>query len=156
MAAVLAPSHLRVHNPEPPAPELVFAFKALGEMQSTAALDPAEEAKKPIHMRGRVTEKPHRQPVIVRVTVDGTVDGTAREHSYRAKGLTSDGPAIDELRQSLTPGPHNITIEILRGPGTDPLRWSGRIDAKDRRLHVITYQPTDGFRLENADDEERK
>ena len=144
MAAVVAPSHLRVQNPAPVTPELIFAFKVFGEMQAVDALDPVEEAKKPVHMRGRVTEKPQRQPVTVRLTVDGT----ATERIFRAKGLTDDGPAIDEWRRNLTPGKHDIVIEMLRGAGSEPLHWSGVIEAQNRRLHVITYQPADGFRLE--------
>jgi ferredoxin len=147
VAAAVAPSHLRVQNPAPSAPELVFSFKALGEMQKVAALDPVEEAKKPPHMRGRSSEKPHRKPVTVRVTIDGKQS----EREYRAKGIGRDGPAIDEVRETLAPGKRQVAIEILGGPDTEPLRWEGVIDAQPRRLHVVTYTPADGFRQEGAD-----
>jgi len=143
LAAPVAPSHLHVRNPAPAAPEFVFAFKILGDIQSTAALDPTEEAKKPVHMRGRVTDKPHRQPVTVRLSINEKTS----ERRYDPKGIGNDGPAIDEWRTALTPGTHTITIELLRGY-SEPTRWSGTIEALNRRLHVLTYEPAEGFRLE--------
>jgi hypothetical protein len=143
IAATVAPSHLHVRNPAPPEPEFVFAFKVLGDMQTTAALDPAEEAKKPIHMRGRVTEKPRRHTVTVRLTIDGQ----SSERSYEPKGIGHDGPAIDEWRTPLTPGPHSLTVELHRG-SSNPLTWSGTLEARERRLHVLTYGPAEGFRAE--------
>lgn len=144
IAATVGPSHLRVSNPAPPEPELVFSFKALGEMQSIAEINADEDARKPVHMRGRSTEKPRRQPVFVRITVDGV----ATERTFTAKGISDDGPAIDEWRIPLAPGERQTIIEIDRGPQSEPLRWSGTINATPRRLHVITYTPNDGFLLE--------
>jgi ferredoxin len=146
LAAAIAPSHLHVRNPASPEPEFVFSFKALGEMASMAALDAAEEAKKPVHMRGRATEKPRRQPVAVRITLDGQT----LERSFAPKGIGGDGPAIDEWRLPLGPGPRSISIELLRGGISEPLRWSGLIEARPRRLHVVTYGPDQGFRLEET------
>lgn len=150
MAAVVAPSHLHVRNPAPANPEFVFAFKILGEMQSTAALDPAEEEKKPVHMRGRVTDKPHRHPVTVRLTIDGQ----SSERTYEPKGIGNDGPAIDQWRTPLGTGTHSVMLELHRG-SSEPLRWSGTIEAIERRLHVITYEPAEGFRVEVPLPEER-
>lgn len=147
MAATVAPSHLKVRNPAPMHPEFVFSFKIFGDMQATATLDPAEEAKKPVHMRGRATEKPHRQPVLIRLTVDGV----PVERTFHPKGIGGDGPAIDLWRLPLPPGARSVTVDIDRGGTSDPLQWTGTIDALPRRLHVLTYQPTDGFRIESAD-----
>lgn len=144
IAATVGPSHLRVRNPASPEPELVFSFKVLGEMQTMDEIDADEDAKKPVHMRGRSTEKPRRQPVRVRITVDGA----ATERTFTAKGISDDGPAIDEWRMPLAPGERQTVIEIDRGPQSEPLRWSGTIEATPRRLHVITYTPNDGFLLE--------
>jgi hypothetical protein len=141
---VVGPSRLRVTNPAPATPEFVFSFKALGERVAAGAIDPAEDLSKPIHMRGRPTEKPHRAAVIVRLTVDGVVE----ERAYRAKGISRDGPALDEWRRPLSVGAHAITIEVIPGANSAPLRWSGTVDAKSRRLHVITFEPEAGFRAE--------
>jgi ferredoxin len=138
------PSRLRVTNPAPAAPEFVFTFKALGDYVATDSVDPAAEAAKPIHMRGRSSTKPQRSPVLVRLSVDGLT----QERSYRAKGISRDGPALDEWRRPLTPGAHDIAVEILTSPVAEPLRWTGVIHAESRRLHVITFEPEAGFRVE--------
>jgi ferredoxin len=143
-AATIAPSHLRVENPAPSGPEFVFSFKALGDRGQPGTVDPAAEAAKPVHMRGRSTEKPHRAPVTVRVTVDGVTE----ERTYRAKGISQDGPALAEWRQPLAPGLRGVAIEIVTGPGAPPLRWSGTLIAEPRRLHVVTFEPDAGFRVE--------
>ena len=143
-AAVVAPSHLRVDNPASPEPEFVLSFKALGDMQAPAALDPEEEAKKPPHMRGRPTEKPQRSRVAVRLTIDGATE----ERTYRAKGLSQDGPVLAQWRVPLMPGAREISIEISTGSG-EPRRWTAVIDAMERRVHVLTFEPEQGFRLED-------
>jgi ferredoxin len=143
-AATIAPSRLRVANPAPAGPEFVFSFKALGERGDSGIVDAAAEAAKPVHMRGRSTAKPHRAPVVVRVTIDGVT----QERTYRAKGISQDGPALDEWRQPLIPGPRHVAIEIVTGPAAAPLRWSGTLDARPRRLHVVTFAPDTGFQVE--------
>ncbi len=143
-AVTLGPSHLRVSNPASPNPEFVFSFKALGDQVSESAVDPVEEAKKPIHMRGRSTGRPHRAPVVVRLTVDGKTE----ERTYRAKGISLDGPALDEWRHPLTVGTHDISIEILTSPAAAPLRWSQTVATEWRRLYVVTFEPDTHFRVE--------
>jgi len=142
--ATLAPSHLPVANPAPAEPEFVFSFRALGDRLENGIVDAALEAAKPIHMRGRSTEKPHRAAVTVRLTINGVT----QERSCRAKGISHDGPALDEWRQPLMPGPHAITLEIVTGPQATPVRWSGTVHAEPRRLHVVTFDPDTGFRVE--------
>lgn len=142
--ATIGPSHLQVSNPAPAEPEFVFSFKALGDQVSEGALDPAEEAKKPIHMRGRFTGRPPRAPVVVRLTVDGKTEA----RSYRAKGISHDGPALDEWRHPLTVGQHHLSIEILTSPDAAPLRWSQTVSTEPRRLYVVTFEPDTGFRVE--------
>ena len=140
---VIGPSHARVANPSPAAPELVFSFKVFGDMTAPAALDPEAEAAKPIHMRGRVTEKPRRADVVVRLTIDGVTE----ERSYRGKGFSHDGPALDEWRQPLAVGDHEVTVEVLSG-SAETQRWSGVVAAQERRVHVLTLEPGHGFRWE--------
>ncbi|MBE2216147.1 MAG: cytochrome b N-terminal domain-containing protein [Opitutaceae bacterium] len=143
-AAVVAPSHLRVVNPSSPAPEFVFSFKALGEMQAAGELDPEQEAKKPLHMRGRSTEKPHRAPVVVRLTIDGV----SEERTFRAKGISEDGPVIAQWRVPIATGSRVVSIEMQTG-AAEPQRWEGAFVATERRLCVVTYDPGEGFRLED-------
>ncbi len=143
MTAAIGPSHLRVANPEPVAPEFVFSFKVFGEHEVTAVAA-RDESNVPVHMRGAPAAKPRRLPVRVRLSVDGVVE----ERSYSAKGISHDGPAIDVWRRLLPEGPADILIEVLTGEATEPLRWSGRINARPHRLHVITYDPREGFRVE--------
>jgi len=163
-AATIFPSLLTVANPAPADPEFVFSFKALGERAAAGAIDAAADAAKPIHMRGRSTEKPQRAPVVVRLTIDGVT----QERSFRAKGVSRDGPALDEWRVPLSVGEHSVVIELVAealplpahgNPSTaraavplptptSPLRWSGTVRAEPRRLHVITFAPDTGFRIE--------
>ncbi|BET66819.1 hypothetical protein ASA1KI_17370 [Opitutales bacterium ASA1] len=143
-AGVVGPSHLRVSNPVPSGPEFVFSFKALGEMQAAGALDLEDEAKKAPHMRGRPTEKPQRAPVVVRLTIDGV----AEERTYRAKGISQDGPVIGQWRVPIEAGHRTVAIEMVFG-AAEPLRWERKLVATERRLHVVTYEPADGFRLED-------
>lgn len=143
-AATVAPSHLRVANPVSPAPELVLSFRVLGKMVEPPPLDPVKEAAKPVHMRGRVTAKPHRAPVLVRLTIDGRT----QERSFAGKGVSHDGPAIDEWREPLAEGERAVTVEFVLGPDVPPLRWSGTLRAVRGRFAVICYDPTTGFIIE--------
>lgn len=143
-AAAVVPSHLKVENPAPSDPEIVVAFKALGDLVTQEA--PMEEdLSKPIHMRGRSTEKPHRADVRVRIWVDGQL----HEDNYAARGISHDGPALGEWRSTVAEGPHTIKIEILTGEQAEPKTWSGTLEAERRSIQVITYNPGAGFRVEN-------
>ncbi len=142
--AVIAPSRMRVANPAPAGPELVFSFKAMGEFEAAAEVDPAVEAAKPVHMRGRSTAKPQRSDVEVRLTIDGVTE-TRR---FSAKGIGRDGPAIDEWRRAIVEGGRDVVVEVITGEEAPVQRWSGRIEARPRRLSVITFEPAEGFRVE--------
>ncbi len=145
MLATVWPSHLSVSNPANPEPEFVFSFKLFGDLETPVEAIPEDDDSRPIHMRGRATTKPRRHPVTVRLTIDGET----AERSYTAKGISRDGPAIDEWRASLPPGERRIAIEVLRGGDSEPLRWDGPLTAEPRRIHAITYTPEDGFRVES-------
>ncbi len=143
--AVVTPSHLEVSNPTPAHPEFVFSFKVFGDPEAVAELDPEADSARPVHMRGRVTEKPARHPVTVRLVLDGE----AHEPSFRAKGVSRDGPAIDQIRLPLEPGRWvDARVELRRGPESEPEVWTGSFPARERRLHVLTYEPGEGFRFE--------
>ena len=143
-AAAIAPSHLSVTNPTSSEPEIVFIFKTLGDLVAAEEVSTAEDLSKPIHMRGRSTDKPHRSPVTLRIEVDGQ----SEELTYGARGVSSDGPALGEWRKTVDEGSHIIQIEIQTGAETEPIVWTGTIDAVSRRLHVISYDSNEGFRIE--------
>ncbi|WP_221033235.1 cytochrome b N-terminal domain-containing protein [Actomonas aquatica] len=143
LALTVGGSHLRVTNPEGVAPELVLSFKAFGPRETAATERSAEElAKLPVHMRGASVGKPHRLPVEVTLTVDGE----ANTRTYDAKGISRDGPAIDVWRVNLELGAHVVEIRLRDEAGEQ--RWQGTVEARERHLNVITYEPTEGFRLE--------
>ncbi len=143
LAITVGASHLRVTNPEGATPELILSFKAFGPRETAATeRSPEELAKLPVHMRGAPVGKPHRLPVEVTLTVDGE----AHTRSYAAKGISSDGPAIDVWRLPLAPGPHEIVVRLRDEAGEQV--WQGSLEARERHLSVITYEPTVGFRLE--------
>jgi ferredoxin len=144
LAAAILPSHLRVANPASPAPALVFTFRAFGERGEEAAPDPAEQAKLPVHMRGRSFAKPHRRDVQVRIEVDGQ----AEERAYRAKGVSRDGPVNAVWRMPLSPGPHAVRVELRASPTAEPSVWAGEILARPRVTEVLSYEPGSGFRRE--------
>lgn len=141
--AAVAPSHLHVVNPASAEPELVFSFQTFGTLLPAGALDAAAEAAKPVHMRGRATEKPRRAVVVVRLDVDGVVE----ERTFAAKGVSHDGPAIGEWRRAWSAGEHRVTVEIRPGGDAPAVRWTGQVQAQSRHLQVITFDAS-GFRLE--------
>jgi hypothetical protein len=159
VAMAVAPSHLRVTNPVSSTPELVLSIKAFGGRTVPGAgasgavvnagaapalhVD-ATEAAKPVHMRGVVTEKPRRADVVVRLTIDGVTE----QRAFKAKGLSKDGPAIGEWRKTWRAGEHHVIVEIVPGGTLPAVRWEGTVRATDRRLSVVTYDPTSGFVVE--------
>jgi hypothetical protein len=140
-ALAVAPSDLRVTSTASAAPELVLSIKAFGVRVQSDAPDAVADAAKPVHMRGRVTGKPHRADVVVRLTIDGVME----ERAFPAKGFSHDGPAIGEWRREWPAGEHQVVIEIVPG-GVEPIaRWEGALRSVERRLSVVMYDPNLGF-----------
>lgn len=141
------PSHLTVSNPAAAEPELVVSFKAFGALQPVTGgvAAPAEEDRRPVHMRGRVTAKPRRAPVIVRVTIDGR----SEERSFAAKGFSHDGPAVGEWRRPWAAGDHDVEVAIMTGGTEAPALWRGRLRAEPRRIQAILFDPAEGFSLDH-------
>lgn len=142
--AAIGPSHLKVTNPAPADPEIIVAFKALGDLEQADTASTEQDLSKPVHMRGRSTEKPRRAPVTLRIAVDGVEE----EIRFAARGVSNDGPAIGEWRRPVEEGRHRVSIELITGEQSEPIYWSGNIEARERHLHVISYNPQDGFRVE--------
>ena len=141
LTASVWPSRITVSNPVSPQPEFVFSFKAFGAFEAAESLVAEEQAKLPVHMRGRSTSKPNRSDTIARLRIDGEL----REQSFAPKGISRDGPAIGEMRVPLEPGARSISVELLLGDGTDSLQWEGEYEAELRRIAVLTYEPHEGF-----------
>lgn len=146
LALLLVASSARFRNPEPANPEFIVMFRAYGDWidGSTATAVPAAEDTRPIHMRGQLPAKRARSPVTLRLDIDGKV----QEHSFKPKGVQSDGASAGELRLSLTPGKHQVSVHLLTGSSGKPHVWSGEIDARERRLSVLDFEPARGFEFD--------
>jgi quinol-cytochrome oxidoreductase complex cytochrome b subunit len=144
-ATTILPSRLKVSNPGYLGPEFVFSFKALGDWSESAEIDPEQQKKLPVHMRGRSASKLSRSPVSIRITIDDVTE----ERTYSAKGISNDGPALDQWRERISVGTHNVSVQINTGEKTPPVIWEGNIQAEDKRIYVLTHEPLSGFKLEN-------
>lgn len=148
LAGMIFVSDASFRNPASPEAEFVFTFRANGEWLSGAAValpDPAHDTR-PIHMRTSQPAERTRSPVTIRLEVDGR----AQDHTFRPKGFKSDGTSVGELRVSLAPGPHHVTVSIGTSisPSAQPQTWEATITAEARRLKVLSYEPAHGFQLE--------
>ena len=147
MAVLLLVSDASFRNPAPAEPEFVFTFRANGDWLSGAAQalpDPAQDTR-PVHMRTAQPAQRSRVPVTVRLEVDGHIE----EHVFRAKGFKADGVSVGEIRVPLTAGPHVVAIRIVTSvnPAAVCPTWSAEINARPRRLAVVSYEPDHGFRF---------
>jgi len=144
LAGVLAVSDASFRNPVPTEAEFVFSFTAHGDWidgTAAAAIDPAAD-KRPIHMRTAQPVKRTRQPVTVRLEVDGRVE----ERVFQPKGLKSDGASVGEIRVPLAPGKHRVAIALVTGAATQ--KWQEEIEVQERYQRVLIYEPGHGFHLE--------
>lgn len=145
LTALLVVSDAPFKNPAPSAAEFIFSFRAYGEWVSGAALalpNPALD-QRPVHMRTAQPTQRTRWPVIVQLTIDGQ----RQETIFPPKGLKSDGASVGELRILLTPGPHQVTVQLLTQPKRETAGkiWSALINARSRRLTVLTLEANRGF-----------
>lgn len=145
LALMLGLSDAPFRNPAPVAPEFVFMFRAYGDWVEAAAAAPtAGDDTRPVHMRAAMPAQRARQPVVVRLEIGGRF----QEHTIRAKGLSSDGVSVGEVRVRLAPGEQSATIELWSQPprpGGTPRRWTRTWTAVERRQHVLAYEPEAGF-----------
>jgi ferredoxin len=147
MAGVLWVSDAPFQNPAPATAEFVFSFRAAGDWVSGAAValtDPAHDTR-PVHMRTALPADRTRMPVTVRLGIDGRV----QEQVYQPKGFKSDGVSVGELRVPLAPGAHRITVEVMTtiNPAGRPQMWAKEIEAKPRRIQVLSYEAQHGFQF---------
>ncbi len=133
-------------NPAPAAPEFVLSVKAWGEWLDAPALDAKAQAARPIHMRSATAGQRTRATVMVRLAVEGVVT----EHRLPPLGLEHDGASIAVLRQTLSPGSHEVEAAIFTAAGaTAPkFTWRGRLVFSPRRASVLSFDPATGFIVE--------
>ncbi len=145
LALLLGLSNAPFRNPAPTAPEFVFMFRAYGDwVEADAAVESPADDKRPIHMRAAMPLKRARQPVVVRLEINGRIE----EHVVRPKGLSADGVSVGELRVRLAPGEQGATVELWSdspAKGGEPRRWRATWTATERRQHVLAYEPEAGF-----------
>jgi ferredoxin/coenzyme F420-reducing hydrogenase delta subunit len=141
-----AVSVLPYRTPHSEAPELIVSFKHHGEILDPRKLTKEELARRLPHMRAQVNVTRERVPVRLRVQVDGRV---VHDQTYAAKGLSKDGPSIAVARLAVTPGRHEVSVEIA--DTADPERWtrtwSQTVEFKERRRSVVLFDAKTGFAL---------
>lgn len=99
---------------------LVFSFRHPGRVDERCRpVSDEENARRPVHMRRPEECSRGRQPVRVRVRVDGKV---VLEKGYAAPGLWGDGPSIGLERLAVAPGLRQVTLEL--GDAADPEEWA--------------------------------
>ncbi len=146
LAGLLALANAPFRNPEPPEPEFIVMFRTYGDWVEGVAADatPAGEDPRPVHMRAAQPVQRTRQPVVVRVTVNGRTE----QHVVQPKGFSYDGMAVGEVRWRLAPGAQNAEVSLwTRGDTTgEPVhRWRAEWTTQARRRHVLAYEPEAGF-----------
>ena len=139
--AAILPSSIKVSNPSYMGPEFVFSFKALGDWSETLEVAPGSQDDLPIHMRGRSLVKQSRSPVNITLNIDGV----GNERVFLAKGISNDGPALDQWRERFDAGIHKVSIELDMGEKSENLIWKGSINAEDGRIYVVSFDPLVGF-----------
>jgi len=146
LALLLAAGNAPFRNPAPAEPELIVTFRAYGDWVEGRVSNPlpAVEDERPVHMRAALPAQRRRQPVVVRISVDGR----SVEHVVRPKGVSSDGMAVGEIIMGLAPGRHEVEVGLWTGgviEGEPARHWRGELTAVARRRHVLAYEPEAGF-----------
>jgi ferredoxin len=146
LALVLAVSNAPFRHPTAAQPEFVLTFRAFGDWIDASRVTAAAQDNRPVHMRGAMQVNRTRDPVVVRLAVDGV----EQEHVFRPKGLKSDGASIGELRVPIALGTHRIAVSVATREGADAPRadWSTEVIAQRGRLVVLAFEPGTGFRVE--------
>jgi coenzyme F420-reducing hydrogenase delta subunit len=106
--------------PQPTAPRLALSFKHPGVVaEKCRTLSAEEKAKLPAHMQHDTECVRGRQPVRVKLLVDGKV---ALERSYAAAGLWGDGSSVALEEFDVPAGTHVVAIAL--GDTADDSEWT--------------------------------
>lgn len=111
LSAVVAGANLLPYStPTSPEPRLVVSFKHPGATDTACRPISAEEqAKQPAHMRRAETCERSRNPVRLRIWVDGRV---LSERAYEPQGLWKDGNSVAIEEFPLAVGRHRVKVEL--------------------------------------------
>ncbi len=127
---------------------LVISFRHPGDLiEEVQELSASEAEKLPIHMRKAVVTDRRRAPVRLRLYSDGNL---LLDKSYEPRGLRSDGPSVAFETVSLTPGTHQLRVEIGDTPDPEnwPHTWTESVTIEYKQRRVLLFETDKGFRLE--------
>lgn len=133
------------HTPVDPSPKLVISFKHPGKAGENCREPTADElAKLPPHMRQKQICERRRANVRLRVEVDGK---QISSRSYEPRGIWGDGNSIAIERFSLSPGPHEVKVELGDGMNPDEFNHATtrRITLKEGHNTVLLFDKMTDF-----------
>lgn len=124
---------------------LVFSFRHPGRIDERCTpVSEEENAKRPVHMRKAEECSRGRQPVRVKVELDGQV---LLQKAYPAAGLWGDGPSIGLERLAVAPGQHQVSIQL--GDSADPGEWAftelRAVEFVEGQLPAVVFDRGKGF-----------
>ena len=145
-AVTFAFSNLPYRTPHSPLPELVVSFNHSGALLEARKLTKEELAKRLPHMRAQVNVTRERVPVRLRVQVDGQI---VFDQSFQPKGLSQDGPSIAVARVPVSPGPHQVRVELADTADPDQWtkQWNESVEFQENRKRVVLFDTKAGFSL---------
>jgi len=145
-AVTFALSALPYRTPHSSQPELVVSFNHSGAILEARKLTREELASRLPHMRAQVNVTRKRVPVRLRVRVDGQ---TLLDQSYQPKGLAHDGPSMALARLPMSPGPHEVRVELADTAEPDKWtkQWHDTVEFRENRNRVVLFDTKAGFTL---------
>jgi ferredoxin/coenzyme F420-reducing hydrogenase delta subunit len=145
-AVTFAFSSLPYRTPHSPQPELIVSFNHSGALLEARKLTKEELAERLPHMRAQVNVTRKRVPVRLRVQVDGQ---TVFDQSFQPKGLSHDGPSMAVARLTMSPGPHQVRVELADTADPDQWtkQWSETVEFQESRNRVVLFDAKSGFSL---------
>ena len=145
-AATFVFSNLPYRTAYSSAPELVVSFNHHGAILEPRKLTKEELEKRLPHMRAQVNVSRERVPVRLRVQVDRQ---TVLDQAYQAKGLSHDGPSMAVVRLPMSPGPHQVRVELAETANPDQWtqQWTETVEFQENRARVVLFDTKGGFSL---------
>jgi ferredoxin/coenzyme F420-reducing hydrogenase delta subunit len=145
-AVTFAFSNLPYRTPHSLQPELVVSFNHSGVLIEARTLTKEELANRLPHMRAQVNVTRKRVPVRLRVLVDGQA---AFDQSFRPQGLSHDGPSMAVARLHVSPGPHQVRVELADTADPDQWtkQWNETVEFQESRNRVVLFDTKAGFSL---------
>lgn len=131
--------------PQPIAPRLAVSFKHPGVVaEKCRALSEEEKAKQPAHMRRETECVRGRQPVRLKLLVDGQL---ALERKYAAAGLWGDGSSVALEEFNVPEGKHVVSVAL--GDTADESEWTYQdqqtLELSVGHRYTILFDRTAGF-----------